>query len=168
VARNVLDQAIADNVLDDVLNALVHDVAAVCLGPLTAEPFEKHGVHVVQAAEPVPRSLAATVLTELPLRALTLEVAGRKVEIRGQAVVIDGHLVPVQAGPLAVLRALATHPGRVLSTAEIRAVLPHSSTVDDHAIEMAVSRLRGTLGHSELRGLDVVQTVMKRGYRLAV
>jgi uroporphyrinogen-III synthase len=56
----------------------------------------------------------------------------------------------------------------VLSAAEIRAVLPHSSTVDDHAIEMAISRLRGTLGHSDLSGLDVVQTVMKRGYRLAV
>jgi uroporphyrinogen-III synthase len=168
VARNVLDQAAADNLLDEVLNALVHDVAAICLGPLTAAPFEVHGVPTVCAPEPVPRSLAATALTELPMRALTLEVAGRKVEIRGQAVVIDGQLVPVQAGPLAVLRALAAHPGRVLSAAEIRAVLPHSSTVDDHAIEMAVSRLRGTLGHSDLSGLDVVQTVMKRGYRLAV
>jgi DNA-binding winged helix-turn-helix (wHTH) protein len=40
--------------------------------------------------------------------------------------------------------------------------------VDDHAIEMAVSRLRGSLGHSDLRELDLVQTVMKRGYRLAI
>jgi uroporphyrinogen-III synthase len=57
----------------------------------------------------------------------------------------------------------------VLSAAEIRTYLPQSSTVDDHAIEMAVSRLRGSLGHSDdLRGLDLVQTVMKRGYRLAI
>jgi uroporphyrinogen-III synthase len=34
--------------------------------------------------------------------------------------------------------------------------------VDDHAIEMAVSRLRRTLHDS-----DLIQTVMKRGYRLA-
>jgi uroporphyrinogen-III synthase len=168
VAENLLDQARADGVLDDVLNAFVDDVPAICLGPVTAAPLTGLGVPVVHAGEPVSRSLAASVLTELPLRALTLEVGGRKVEIRGHAVVVDGALVPVQAGPLAVLRALATHPGRVLSAAEIRAYLPQSSTVDDHAIEMAVSRLRGSLGHSELSGLDLVQTVMKRGYRLAI
>jgi uroporphyrinogen-III synthase len=177
VARNLLDQASVDRVLDELLNTLVHDVPAVCLGPLTAAPVEACGVPTVRASEPVPRALAAAVLTELPLRALTVEVAGRKVEIRGQAVVVDGQLVPVQAGPMAVLRALATHPGKVLSAAEIRALLPHSrvrgepadapSTVDDHAIEMAVSRLRGTLGHADDR-LDLVQTVMKRGYRLAI
>lgn len=168
VTQNVLDQAIADEVLDEVLNALVHDVVAVCLGPLTATPLADRGIPVVRATEPVPRSLAASVLTELPLRALTIDIAGRTVEVRGQGVVVNGQLVPVQPGPLGVLRALASHPGRVLSAAEIRAYLPHSSTVDDHAIEMAVSRLRGTLGHSDLSELDLVQTVMKRGYRLAV
>jgi uroporphyrinogen-III synthase len=169
VARNLLHQARADGLLDDVLNALVHDVPAIGLGPLTAAPVQERGVTVLRPNEPVPRALAALVLTELPLRAVHIEVAGRKVEIRGQAVVLDGALLPVPPGPMAVLRALASHPGRVLSTAEIRAILPNSSTVDDHAIEMAVSRLRGTLGNAdELRGVDLVQTVMKRGYRLAI
>jgi uroporphyrinogen-III synthase len=168
VTRNILDQASVDHTTDEVLNALLDDVVALCLGPLTAAPLVSRGVPVVKAAEPVPRSLAALALTELPRRVMEVEVAGRVVQIRGQAVVVDGQLVPVQPGPLAVLKALATRPGRVLSAAEIRAVLPYSSTVDDHAIEMAVSRLRGTLGHTELAGLDLVQTVMKRGYRLAV
>jgi uroporphyrinogen-III synthase len=167
-ARNLVDQADVDGVLDEVLNALVHDVLAIGLGPLTAAVLHSRGVPVVQASEPVPRSLAAAVLTELPRQALALEIAGRSVEIRGQAVVVNGQLVPVQASPLGVLRALATRPGRVFSTAEIRSVLPHFSTVDDHAIEMAVSRLRGTLNHSDLHDLDLVQTVMKRGYRLAI
>ncbi len=161
--RNLLDQARTDGVVDEVLNAFVHDVLAVCLGPLTAAPLRSLGVPVAQAAEPVARALAAVALQELPPRALTLEVAGRTVEIRGQAVVVDGALVPVQPGPLGVLRALAPHPGRVLSAAEIRTGMPQHSTVDDHAIEMAVSRLRGTL-----QDVDLVQTVMKRGYRLAV
>ena len=164
---NLLDQARADGILDELLNAFVADVLAVCPGPLTAAPLRSLGVAPVLAPEPLPRSLAATVLTEIPARARALELAGRRVEIRGHAVV-DGTLVPVQVGPLAVLRALATHPGRVLSAAEIRAHLPGPSHVDDHAIEMAVSRLRGSLGHSGLRGPDLVQTVMKRGYRLAV
>jgi uroporphyrinogen-III synthase len=167
VAQNLVDQATADHTLDEVLNALVDDVMAVCMGPLTAAPLVNRGVPVMRATEPVPRSLAALVLTDLPRRAIVVEVAGRRIEVRGQAVVIAGQLVPVQAGPLAVLRALASRPGRVLSAAEIRAVIPHSSPVDDHAVEMAVSRLRGSLD-GNLAGLELVQTVMKRGYRLAV
>ena len=166
--RNLIDQATADGVLDDLLNALVEDVLAVCLGPLTAAPLVARGVPVATAAEPVPRSLATTVLTELPRRAVRVVAGGTQVEIRGHAVVVGGQFVPMQPGPLAVLRALATQPGRVLSAAEIRAIVPRSSAADDHAIEMAVSRLRGSLGRTELDGLDLVQTVMKRGYRLAV
>jgi uroporphyrinogen-III synthase len=62
---------------------------------------------------------------------------------------------------------LARHPGRVLSAAEIRRLVPGWAAVDDHAIEMAVSRLRRSLDGTELDGLGVVQTVVKRGYRLA-
>ena len=165
---NLLDQARADGRCDELLNAFVADVLVVCPGPLTAAPLRSLGVSPVLAAQPLPRSLAATVLTELPVRARVVDIGGRRVEIRGHAVVVDDRLVPVQVGPLAVLRALATHPGRVLSAAEIRARMPRASHVDDHAIEMAVSRLRGSLDHSGLRGPDLVQTVMKRGYRLAV
>jgi DNA-binding winged helix-turn-helix (wHTH) protein len=39
--------------------------------------------------------------------------------------------------------------------------------VDDHAVEMAVSRLRSSIGR-DLGGAELVRTVMKRGYRLAV
>ena len=165
---NLLDQARADGLLDELLNAFVADVLVACPGPFTAAPLRSLGVSPVLAAQPLPRSLAATVLTELPIRTRVVDVGGRRVEIRGHALVVDGTLVPVQVGPLAVLRALATHPGRVLSVAEIRARMPQASHVDDHAIEMAVSRLRGSLDHSGLRGPDLVQTVMKRGYRLAV
>jgi uroporphyrinogen-III synthase len=83
-------------------------------------------------------------------------------EVRGQAVVLDDELIPVPPGPIAVLRALARNPGRVLSCAEIRRATPSWAAVDDHAIEMAVSRLRRTLHDGEL-----IQTVMRRGYRLA-
>src|SRR6185369_15812839 len=121
--RHLLDQAIADHTLDDVLNAMVQDVLAVCLGPLTAAPLIRQGVPVAVAPEPVPRALAATILSQLPRRAMTLAVAGQQIEIRGHALVVGGQLVPVQAGPLAVVRALAAQPGRVLSVAEIRAVI---------------------------------------------
>jgi uroporphyrinogen-III synthase len=168
VTHHLIERASADAALDDVLNALVDDVLAVCLGSLTAEPLVSRGVAVVRATEPVPRALAAAVLDELPRRSTVVEVSGHRIEIRGHAVVVAGQVVAVQPGPLSVLRALASRPGRVMSAAEIRAVMPHSSAVDDHAIEMAVSRLRGSLSDTAIGGLDLIQTVMKRGYRLAV
>jgi uroporphyrinogen-III synthase len=54
---------------------------------------------------------------------------------------------------------LAAAQGRVLSRTELLAALPRGS--DEHAVEMAVARLRSALG-----GAEFVQTVVKRGYRL--
>jgi uroporphyrinogen-III synthase len=62
---------------------------------------------------------------------------------------------------MAVLRALAASPGRVLSRSALLHALPRGA--DEHAVEMAVARLRAALG-----GPTYVQTVVKRGYRLRV
>lgn len=61
---------------------------------------------------------------------------------------------------MTVLAELARRPGVVVSRAELLAVLSGGGT-DEHAVEMAVTRLRGAVG------ARVVQTVVKRGYRLA-
>jgi uroporphyrinogen-III synthase len=76
---------------------------------------------------------------------------------------------------MAILRALARRPGHVVSRAELCGVLPSRLMVggvpwgrdgrpqaDEHAVEMAVARLRRGLGRS-----GIVETVVKRGYRLA-
>jgi len=62
---------------------------------------------------------------------------------------------------MAVLRALAQSPGRVVSRRELTSALPGGG--EEHAVETAIGRLRTSLG-----GGQVVQTVVKRGYRLAV
>jgi uroporphyrinogen-III synthase len=98
---------------------------------------------------------------ELPKRSPTLQVAGAAVTLRGHAAIIDGTLKPLAPGPMAVLRALAASPGRVLSRAALLRELPRGA--DEHAVEMAVARLRAALG-----GSAFVQTVVKRGYRLRV
>ena len=69
--------------------------------------------------------------------------------------------MPLPPAPLAVLRALAGQPGRVLSRPQLCTSLPRDGS-DAHAVEMAVTRLRGLLGNPR-----IVQTVVKRGYRLA-
>ena len=104
-------------------------------------------------------SLVRLIVEELPKRALSLEVAGHSLTLRGHAAVIDGELRPLAPAPMAVLRALAAAPGRVLSRAVLLHRLPRGA--DEHAVEMAVARLRVGLGAPE-----VVQTVVKRGYRL--
>ena len=88
-------------------------------------------------------------------------VAGQEVTLRGHAALVDGSLRPMAPAPMAVLRALAAAPGRVLSRAALLSALPRGA--DEHAVEMAVARLRAALG-----GSAFVQTVVKRGYRLRV
>lgn len=82
--------------------------------------------------------------------------------MRGTAAVLDGELRPVSPGPMAVLRALARRPGQVLSTTDLLPALPGGGK-DEHAVESAVGRLRTALGAPA-----VVQTVVKRGYRIAL
>jgi uroporphyrinogen-III synthase len=152
---------IAGPVAPDVLTAMRGDVLAACVGPVTAAPLRRLGVPVVAPARARLGALVRVLVEELPRRAPTLQVAGTAVTLRGHAAVIDGTLRPLAPGPMAVLRALAASPGRVLSRAALLRELPRGA--DEHAVEMAVARLRAALG-----GSAFVQTVVKRGYRLRV
>jgi uroporphyrinogen-III synthase len=145
----------------EVLDRLKTDVTAACIGELTAEPLVEHEVPVVAPARPRLGELVGVLVDELPKRTPTLQVAGTTVTLRGHAAVVNGLLKPLAPGPMAVLRALAEARGKVLSRAALLRVLPRGA--DEHAVEMAVARLRAALG-----GTTYVQTVVKRGYRLAL
>jgi uroporphyrinogen-III synthase len=141
------------------LEALRLPVVAACVGPVTAAPLRQRGVPVVEPARARLGALAHALAEELPRRAPRLGVAGRLIELRGHAAVVDGEPRVLPQAPMAVLRELVHAAGRVLSRAELLRALPRGS--DEHAVEMAVARLRTALG-----GADFVQTVVKRGYRL--
>jgi uroporphyrinogen-III synthase len=87
-------------------------------------------------------------------------VRGRRLLLHGDRVCLDGAEVALSPAPAAVLRALAQRPGRVLSRRELMGHLPSGLAASEHAVEMAVARLRAAAGS------DLVQTVVKRGYRL--
>ena len=89
-------------------------------------------------------------------------VAGHLLEIRGTCVLVDGVVKAVSPAGMATIRALAHHPGAVVSRNALLGALPGSGT-DTHAVETAVLRLRTALGDK-----NIVSTVVKRGYRLAV
>lgn len=142
--------------------ALQHDVLSACVGPVTALPLQALGVETVQPERFRLGPLVQILCQELPSRARTLPIAGHRVEIRGHAVLVDEELRPVPPAGMSLLRTLARRPGWVVSRAELLRALPGAGR-DEHAVETAMARLRTALGAPKL-----VQTVVKRGYRLAL
>ncbi len=131
---------------------------------VTAEPLERLGVKTLQPDRPRLGTLVRVIAEELPRRRPEgLVVGGHRLEIRGHAVLVDQRMVDLPPAPMAVLRALAEQPGRVLSRAQLVPRLPSGDAASEHAVEMAVTRLRAALGDGQC-----VQTVVKRGYRLRV
>ncbi|MGX1882818.1 uroporphyrinogen-III synthase [Streptomyces sp. NPDC055287] len=161
-AASLFSRAEERGLLPDLLAALGHDVLAACVGPVTALPLQAHGIDTVQPDRFRLGPLVQLICRELPGRARTLPVAGRLLEIRGQAVVVDGELRPVPPAGMSLLRALVRRPGWVVSRADLLRALPGSGR-DEHAVETAMARLRTSLGAPNL-----IQTVVKRGYRLAL
>jgi uroporphyrinogen-III synthase len=141
------------------VDAFRSHVLVACVGPVTAAPLRRLDVPVVAPTRARLSALVRTIVEELPKRALSLDVAGHSLTLRGHAAIVDGDLRPLAPAPMAVLRALAAAPGRVLSRAALLHALPRGA--DEHAVEMAVARLRAGLGAP-----GVIQTVVKRGYRL--
>ncbi|BCM67240.1 MULTISPECIES: uroporphyrinogen-III synthase [Streptomyces] len=161
-AASLLSRAEDRGLRDELLSALAHDVLPACVGPVTALPLQAHGVDTVQPERFRLGPLVQLLCQELPARARCLPVAGHQVEIRGHAVLVDGRLKPVPPAGMSLLRALARRPGWVVARADLLRALPGAGR-DEHAVETAMARLRTALGAPKL-----IQTVVKRGYRLAL
>jgi uroporphyrinogen-III synthase len=162
----MLNAARADGLEEPLIAAFNTHVVAACVGSVTSAPLEARGVRVVQPDRPRLGALARTLARHLPASSVTRIVAGgHDLEIRGHAVAVDGELKPLPPAPMAVLKRLADRPGHVVARAELRVVLPGGPSRDsaEHAVEMAITRLRRALGPS-----GIVETVVKRGYRLAI
>ena len=146
------------------VESMTSAVLAACVGPVTAAPLQRLGIPTVQPERARLGALVRTVVEELPARRTrAVEAAGHRLEMRGHSVLVDGVEVSLTARQAGVLSALVDGQGRVLSRTDIlRAVWPEESR-DEHAVEMTVARLRTVLGPAS----RVVETVVKRGYRLA-
>lgn len=158
---HLLEAAASAGQEDRLLTALRERVVAFCVGPVTAGPLAELGVPAVCPERARLGGLVRSVVEELPRRrTYALVAAGHRLEIRPRLVVADDRSVPLAPAPAAILAALAEHPGRVVSRA---ALLDRLGGVgDEHAVEMAVARLRSSLGPAAA----AVRTVVKRGYRL--
>lgn len=159
-ALSVLDIAARTGRLERLVSVLRERVLAACVGEVTAGPLSRLAVPVVRPERARIGALVRTLSVVLPARATRLAVGRTTIELRGQAALVNGEFRPVPPAPMAVLRALADRPGSVVPRPVLLAALPGAG--EEHAVETAVARLRSALGEPRL-----VQTVVKRGYRLA-
>nr|WP_218063259.1 uroporphyrinogen-III synthase [Arthrobacter sp. SDTb3-6] len=135
-------------------------VASAAVGPVTAAPLLAAGITPL-----VPERFRMGALIRLVVEhleeagAVQVESRSGLLEVRGQALLINHVPVPLAPAPLQLLKALIGAGGSVCSQAELAATLG----LGGHALHMAVSRLRAALPDPAL-----VETVVKRGYRLRV
>jgi uroporphyrinogen-III synthase len=157
-----LDAASSAGRLDDVVDALRRDVVPAAVGLVTAGPLRAVGLVPLMPDRYRLGALVRSVADHLSgSRVQAVQTVGGRLELRGQAASLDGEPLNLSPAPLAMLRTLAARPGQVIDRATLLCALPGAG--DLHAVEVAIARLRTGLGSP-----GVVQTVVKRGYRLAV
>ncbi|MFD6097506.1 uroporphyrinogen-III synthase [Nocardiopsis flavescens] len=160
-AAGLLARAGATGRTDALVRALRSDVLCMCVGPVTARPLMAHDIPTTWPERARIGSQVRALAQELPARFPALSVAGHRLRLRGHAVLVDGTVHTLSPTLMRLVRALARRPGQVLDRARLLTCLGEDA--DAHAVETAVARLRTALGDPAL-----IQTVVKRGYRLAL
>jgi uroporphyrinogen-III synthase len=157
-AAATLEAAEALGVRREFVQAHSDYVASAAVGPVTAEPLREAGIAPVVPDRYRLGALVRLVTEELTQRRIQrFSRDGVIIELRGRQVSVNDRRVSLGPNSLALLVTLASSSS-VLSRHELIACLPDNR--DDHALHMAMSRLR--------RALDVpglITTIMKRGYR---
>ena len=136
-----------------VLSAAVGDLAAAPLRAAGISPLVPQRHRLGALIRTVSGALESRRAEPIPTPAGTLQIT-RHGAILGDRTI---HLSPTSQ---TLLRRLAVEPGTVVSREDLLELLPEASGV--HSVEVAIGRLRDALG-----ARDTIQTVIKRGYRLA-
>jgi len=144
------------------IEALKTHVTVAAVGPVTAQPLVDAGLSPLIPDRYRMGALIRLVTEHLALNHVRrLATKAGQVELRGRCLKIDGEVVDLAPAPLLLLRALLGAGGAVLSRESLSELLELRGSV--HALDMTVSRLRSALPDGSL-----VETVVKRGYRLRV
>jgi uroporphyrinogen-III synthase len=161
--RHLVELAAGAGCEQELLAALNGPVLPVCVGPFAAETARAVGIEKTVAPERARLGAMVLVLAAtLSDRARTLVLRGTPVILQGSLAVIGEEEVRLTERERAVLHVLAGAGGAVVAK---RALLRQvwGDGADEHAVEVTVGRLRRRLGDAG----DAVQTIPRRGYRLA-
>jgi len=159
---SMLQRAKALGCVSELADALREQVAAICVGPVTAAPLRRLGVPTTHPDRYRLGALARLITDEVPRRACRFTAGGHHISVRSATVAVDGETRTVPPASMALLRRMMANPGWVVSREQLLAQLPGGGE-DTHAVESAMARLRSALGAPR-----AIQTVVKRGYRLAI
>ncbi|WP_230209114.1 uroporphyrinogen-III synthase [Nostocoides sp. HKS02] len=151
---------------------LGHEIAArleagnmvtAAVGPVTARPLQDRGIQPIIPDRGRLGALVRALVSHYEHAQTTaVSTAAGRLQVRRTVALLDGHVMPVSPNGLEVLRLLTAAGGDVVTREQVLAVLPGDSN-DPHTAEVAVARVREVCG-----GRALIQTVVKRGYRLAV
>ena len=153
---------------EGVLDAIVDREAEgrlllAAVGPITAGPLHSAGLRPLVAERGRLGSLVRAVVTHFGGGGVaSLATSSGRLELRSTGIVLDGRHIPLSRSATDIVATLFDAGGGVVSRPRLQAALPRSGE-NTHAVEMAVARLRESLGVP-----DLVKTVVKRGYRLDV
>ncbi|OBJ55066.1 uroporphyrinogen-III synthase [Mycobacterium sp. 1423905.2] len=162
-AAAMLERGRELDIEEQLVEALRTGVHAMCVGPVTSRPLIRKGIPTSAPERMRLGALARHIAEELPLLgSCSVKAAGHLIDIRGTCVLVDGSVKTVSGSGMAILRALAQRPGDVVGRNDLLRVLPGNGN-DTHAVDTAVLRLRAALGDK-----NIIATVVKRGYRLAI
>ncbi|GHD06758.1 uroporphyrinogen-III synthase [Zhihengliuella salsuginis] len=146
----------------ELVRAFQTNVVAATVGPVTAQPLQDVGIEPLVPERFRMGAMIRQVVEYLSDRGTQrCATAFGELSIRGSQVTLGGETTELGSSQLALFRAIADAQGAVLSRADLIGILPEGQ--GDHALDMAVSRLRQSLPNPKL-----VATVIKRGYRLNV
>lgn len=151
-----------------VLPSIVHRAASgrllvVAIGPVTARPLRRVRIEPVLPERSRLGSMVRSVVSHYEARGEeALDTVAGSLHLRNSTAVLDDRVLAVSPGGLAVLRLLVDAGGGIVPRCDLLEALPGDSG-NGHAVEVTVARLREAIGDRR-----VVETVVKRGYRLAL
>lgn len=147
---------------DDLVDAMRGPVVAATVGPVTSAPLVAAGIRPLQPERFRMGAMIRQVCEHLEEeRVLRLETQHGPLALRGSVAEVRGRRVTLPPVALSILTSLVRARGSVVARERLAAGMPGGA--DERALEVALSRLRQTLG---VPGL--ISTVVKRGYRIDV
>lgn len=144
----------------ELLEALQFRVCCVTVGPVTAAPLREVGIEPLVPERHRMGAMIRILVEHLSdSGSINCQTVLGSCELRGDTVLLGGDDRELSAIQLKLFKAILSARGRVVPRARLVSLLPDGSS--DHALDMALSRLRRALPDPRL-----ISTVVKRGYRI--
>ncbi|GAA1495501.1 uroporphyrinogen-III synthase [Paeniglutamicibacter kerguelensis] len=160
--RAMLAAAEEQGCYTELLEALQFSVCCVTVGPVTAAPLREVGIEPLVPERHRMGAMIRILVEHLSdSGSISCQSVLGSCELRGDTVLLGGNDRELSAIQLKLFKAILSARGRVVPRARLVSLLPDGSS--DHALDMALSRLRRALPDPRL-----ISTVVKRGYRINV